>query len=408
MKVLIVSQYFWPESFIINEISSKLAEAGHKVTVLTGKPNYPDGNYFKGYKFFGVDHETYNQVDIIRVPIISRGNSNRIRLALNYISFVVSGSLLFPSLIFKLKFDVIFVYAPSPITSTIPAILLKFIRRKKLCLWVQDLWPESLQATGHVNNKFIISATEVLVKFIYKSCDKLLIQSEAFKKPMTKYVDIRKIFYYPNTVDIAPYKEIKPLELDNEKRLERSIQKNFSIVFAGNIGIAQAIDTIIDAAVILATKKSEIKFFLIGSGSRLNWANKRINETALTNVYLPGRYPQDTMPALLSKADVLLVSLTNKKIFSYTVPYRIQTYLAVGKPIVASVNGEGARIVEVEARAGVCCNAENAEELAYAILKIFNMSEIERKNMGDNGRRYFSEHFDMDPLLGRLEKILLP
>ncbi len=408
MKILIVSQYFWPESFIINEISCKLVNAGHEVTVLTGKPNYPDGNYFKGYKFYNIDHEIYNQVNIIRVPIISRGKNSRIRLALNYLSFVISGLALFPVLTFKLKFDVIFVYAPSPITSAIPAILLKFIRRKKLCLWVQDLWPESIQATGYINNKFIIGITELLVKFIYKSCDSLLVQSEAFRKPVSKYVDAEKIFYYPNTVDIEPYEKIKPLRSEEDKKLAESIGRGFSVVFAGNIGIAQAIDTIIDAAVILENRRSDIKLFLIGSGSRFAWANEKINNTGLKNVYLPGRYPQEVMPAFLSKADILLVSLADKKIFSYTVPYKIQTYLAVGKPIVASVNGEGARIVEVDAMAGVCCAAENAEELARAILKIFNMSEMERRNMGSNGKQYFREHFDMDSLLKRLEEILLP
>lgn len=401
-----MTQYFWPESFVINDIVRKLVDAGHTVTVFTGKPNYPEGKLFAGYKFWGVNREKYYGVDVVRVPLIPRGKKSGRRLVLNYLSFVLFGSLLAPFIFFKKKIDVIFVYSPSPITMVIPAIVIKALKRKKLYLWVQDLWPESLSATGFVKNKYILRLVEWLVKWIYLNCDKLLIQSEAFREPISRLTEPDKIIYYPNSVESTDLniEEISPGKYKNTPL--NNIGKKFSIVFAGNIGTAQSIETIIAAASEISNQGFEIDFFLVGNGSQLAWAQDEVQRLQLQNVYFPGRFPMSDMPYILSRADVLLVSLKNKPIFSYTIPFKVQGYLATGKPIIASMNGEGARIIASEAKAGIACSAEDVNELADAVIRIFNMTKEQRSELGENGKSYFKKYFDMDVLLNRLVEIL--
>ena len=406
MDIIIVSHYFWPESFIINEISNKLVQAGNKVTVLTGKPNYPDGKIFSGYKFWGIQKEVYNGVDVFRIPLIPRGNGGGMRLVLNYFSFVVFGSLFFPCIVSKRKVDAILFFEPSPLTSTIPAIILKFIKRKRLYLWVQDLWPESLSATGFIKNKGVLNTIELLVKWIYTHSDKLLIQSEAFREPVSRLADEKKIIYYPNSVDGAAYRQISPSYTFEEHSIVGLIGKRFSVVFAGNIGTAQSVNTIITAAEILSANGMKIDFFLVGSGSRLIWAQKEVQHLRLDNVHFPGRFPMGDMPSILSRADVLLVTLKDHPIFNYTIPSKIQAYLAVGKPIVACLNGEGARVIVKEAKAGIACPAEDPSELAEAVSQLYGMSVEDRRILGENGKRYFKEHFDMDLLVDKLVDIM--
>src|SRR3990167_2685487 len=201
MRVLVLSQYFWPESFIINDIVRTLDEQGHEVVVATGKPNYPDGKVFEGYRAFGTQRERYlDRIDVVRVPLWPRGGGGARNLILNYLSFVIAGFFCLPWLLRKREFDAILVFAPSPILQAIPAIPLKWIKRAKLALWVQDLWPDSLAATGFVKNPHVLRMVGWLVKAIYRCCDKLLVQSPAFFMPVARYAPKEKIYYFPNSI----------------------------------------------------------------------------------------------------------------------------------------------------------------------------------------------------------------
>ena len=201
MRVLIVSQYFWPESFIINQLASTLATQGHDLVVLTGKPNYPDGVIYPDYHQAGVQHQQYDGVEVIRIPMRPRKTGGGKDLLLNYLSFIVSGLLRFPRLVRGREFAVIFVFAPSPITSAIPAIFLKYIKKMHLAVWVQDLWPESLAATGFIKNKLVLKMVGYLVKAIYACSDTLLVQSQAFSQPVGELAKQDKIQYFPNAID---------------------------------------------------------------------------------------------------------------------------------------------------------------------------------------------------------------
>lgn len=403
MKILIVSQYFWPETFIINDLVIHIKSLGHEVMVLTGKPNYPDGDIFEGYHSKDVHYEKYaDSIDIFRVPLRPRKSSHSKDLFLNYLSFVWSGLRYFPKLVHSREFDAILVYAPSPITSAITAIPLKWKKKAHLAIWVQDLWPQSLAATGHVNNPLLIKLVSWLVRAIYYFADSLLIQSRAFREPVARLASDNKIIYYPNSIDT-------PLNTEkNGETIPRDLlslmHRKFCVVFAGNIGEAQSVETIVHTALKLKDYP-EIKIVMVGSGSRLDWVHKQKEELNLDNLYLVGRFSMSVMPQIYRYASGLLVTLKSEAIFSLTVPSKVQAYLAAGKPIIAALNGEGARIVE-ESGAGLTCLAEDAEALAIAIKTLYEMDDASRREMGDRGRAYFNEHFEMKRQSQQLIEIL--
>lgn len=400
MRILVLSQYFYPESFIINNIVSTLAEQGHEVTVATGKPNYPEGEIFEGYTARGVQRDKFQEkVDVVRVPLWPRGIGGARNLFFNYLSFALLGSLCFPWLLRKRKFDAILVFAPSPVTQAIPAILLKWLKGAKLALWVQDLWPESLSATGFIKNRHALGAVGLIVKAIYRCCDTLLVQSRAFVDPVARYADRKKIIYYPNSFD-SGIKTTTPIP----DSLGQLLDQHFCLVFAGNLGTAQALDTLLLAALELRDDPS-IRLVLIGSGSRLDWLENQRQVHGLDNLALPGRFPMESMPQIFQRASALLVSLTDEPIFAQTIPSKIQAYLAAGRPIIASLNGEGAQIV-LDSGAGFASAAEEVGPLVKNIRRLKALEVTERETMGRAGRAYFDEHFEMSRQVSVLVDLL--
>lgn len=397
MNILIVTQYFWPESFRINDLAEGLAERGHNITVLTGKPNYPVGKFFPGYGFLRKGQEQYGNIKIIRSPLIPRGKKNKLQLMLNYISFAFFSSLI--GFLKCKKPDVIFVYEPSPITVGLPAVFLKKIKRAPILFWVQDLWPESVVAVGAVRSPKIVKWLEKLVKFIYARCDLILTTSLAYFDSIKKYdVSDHKLRYFPQTAE----KIYSPVHLSEDASEIKMFPAGFRIMFAGNIGIAQDPETIVAAANHLRDYK-DIKWLLFGDGSRREWLQSEIERCQLQEtVYWFGQHPVDSMPRFFSQADALLVILKKTPVFSLTIPAKIQSYLACAKPIIAVLDGEGRRVVE-EAGAGLTVHTEDPHALAQTVLKMYQMDAEERKQMGYNGKVYFDEHFERDVLLNRLE-----
>jgi glycosyltransferase involved in cell wall biosynthesis len=395
MKVLIVSQYFWPENFRINDVVRSLVEEGVAVDVLTGKPNYPGGEKFPGYKGWGTQLEQFMGAQVFRVPLAARGHGRAIKLALNYLSFVISGVLFGSLMLRKRRYDVIFVYAPSPILQALPAIFLGWLKRCGVIVWVQDLWPDSLSATGYVKNPRVLGLVEKVVRFIYRHTDLLLVQSEAFVAKVAALAPGKRIEYYPNSVD-ATFAAPPDIVLPEIPGLD----DGFPIMFAGNLGSGQAVEVIIEAASLLR-EHSDIRFVVVGQGSRRDWMLAEVLKRNLTNIHLPGQYPIEVMPGLMQKAAILLVTLADQMIFAATVPSKVQAYMAAGRPILACLNGEGAHLIH-KAGAGLTCPAEDAQGLAQSVLHFYKMTTAEREQMGENGRRYFKEHFDQDVLTGQL------
>lgn len=400
LKLLVVSQYFWPETFGINRQVRDLVAQGVDVTVLTGKPNYPSGTVYPNYTAWGTKFEYLDGVKIFRVPLVPRGKASGVRLFFNYLSFVFFGLTCGPRILRQQQFDAIFVYAPSPILQVIPAILLSWLKRIPLAVWVQDLWPQSLSATGHLRNRLALWLLDRVVRWIYRSTDLLLVQSQAFVETVSKQTQPgRTIHYFPNSAEkfaLSPSHTVNPL---TAKWLEL-MRVRFAVVFTGNVGTAQSMATIVDAAV-LCGSNPHICFFVVGAGSDSGWLDHAIKARGLNNLIATGWLSLEDMPAVLDAASVLLVSLLDKPIFHQTIPNKLQSYLASGKPVVASLAGEGANVVKM-ARAGLVCHPEDAPALADCILRLAAMSEEERIHFGRNGQKYFNEHFDPSVLTLRL------
>ena len=402
MKILVVSQYFWPESFIVNGLVTELALQGHQVEVLTGLPNYPQGQFFKSYGFFkGPWFESYGNASVQRVPLSPR-RKGFLSLFVNYLSFVFFG-VVFGFFRIKNKPDVIFCYAPSPITSCLPAIFLKWVYKAPLSFWVQDLWPESLQAVGAIRSKLILRAVGLLVRFIYSQCDQILVQSEAFRARVTKWnVGPEKIHYVPNWASAVS-------AVGSEPEWTQKLPQGFRIVFAGNVGKAQDMHTLIKAAEIIRLRHpevSDIRWLIVGDGSERAFVQNEVNKLSLDDVVFTfGQKPNDDMPHLFKRADILLVILKDEDIFALTVPAKIQSYMAAGRPLLAAVNGEGARIVQI-ANAGLTCSASSAEELAQTVMTYYSLSNPEKEKMGQSGRDYFLKHFEQKKVVEQITALL--
>jgi glycosyltransferase involved in cell wall biosynthesis len=395
VKVLVWSQYFWPENFLINDLTVDLYNQGVDVTVVTGKPNYPDGQVFPGYTTNGIQREDYFGVKIFRVPLHPRGNGSPKRLLLNYLSFILSGYFFAPFVLRGRKFDAVLVYAPSPLLQALPAIFVAWLKNAPLIVWVQDLWPEALLATGYLKNRWLLRLVELVVRYIYRHSDSILIQSEAFRTPVSRLVgDVGKINYYPNSA-----KDIRQFMAWSENRHHTiaEMREKFSVVFAGNIGSAQACETIVSAADLLRDNP-EIAIYLVGSGSAAKSIAQDIKIRGLDNIFMTGRLPVEVMPSVYSAASVLLVSLKNDPALSATVPSKLQSYFSAGRPIIASLNGEACRLI-LEANAGLSCPAEDAEALALAIQTLYDMKADDRLQVGANARVYFKANFSAPELL---------
>lgn len=399
MHILIVSQYFWPENFRINDLAQGLKEKGHIITVLTGIPNYPSGTFFSGYGIFKKRVEDYHGIRVLRVPLVPRGEGGRLALSLNYISFALMASILGP-LYCREGIDLIFVYEPSPVTVGLPALVLKRFKSAPIIFWVQDLWPESLSATGAITSKPLLSVIEKMVRFIYTGCDQILVQSKAFFDPIKKLrVPEGKINYFPNSAEDL----YRPIARSSENVLPINLPKGFRVMFAGNIGVAQDFQTILDAAE-LVKEHDDIHWIIVGDGRMRLWVEEEIEKRQLTNnVHLAGKYPAEKMSLFFAGADVMLVTLKKEPIFTLTVPAKVQSYLACARPVIAALDGEGARIID-EAKAGIICPPEDPEALSRAVLAMCHTPLKEREAMGKRGREYFELHFDRSMLMKQLDR----
>lgn len=399
MNILIVTQYFWPESFRINDLAIELKKQGHHITVLTGFPNYPEGSFYPGYDSFTKTTETYEGIVIKRVPIISRGQSKGLRLMLNYLSYVLTASLFGPWHC-RGKVDMIFVFQLSPITVGIPAILLKKLKNAKLFFWVQDLWPESLVAVNAIKSPKILGWVDKLSAFIYRHCDKILIQCQGFSDSIIKKnIAAKKIQYFPNWAE-ALY---QPINRDAVKIDKSLFKTGFNIVFAGNLGVAQSLETIIAAAEKLKSY-TDIHWNILGNGRQAEWLKEQITTHALQNtMHLFGQQPVDTMPDYFAMADILLVTLKKDPAFALVIPSKIQSYLACGKPVVGALDGFGADVI-TDSQAGLVGPAEDADALANNILKCYQADQAQLAQMGANGLGYYQQYFNRDKLLNDLTR----
>ncbi len=403
-RILIVSQYFWPENFKINDFAFHFSQKGHDVDVLTGYPNYPSGKYFKGYGLFKnkKNKEVIKDVNIFRAPLIPRGKSNKLRLILNYTSFVFFASL--KGLFLKKKYDFIFIYEPSPVTVAIPAILIKKLKRIPVIFWVTDLWPESIIATlrpSSLNKKIINGLINPIVKWIYNESDKILVTSKGFVNSIREKIGKSKdIEFFPQWAESI----FRPISNKNISFLNEIPKNSFKIMFAGNLGEAQDFPSIIKCASLLKRHKN-IQWIIIGDGRKKSWIESQIKINNLQSCFhLLGSFPVEKMPQFYSAADTLLFSLKDDFIFSITIPAKVQSYLACGKPIIGMVNGESQKLIN-NSKSGFCCHSGDFKNLSKKILELSKMNKIQINELGKNALSLYKRSFDRNVIFNRAEEI---
>tara|TARA_B100001059_G_scaffold219955_1_gene241484 strand:- start:7711 stop:8907 length:1197 start_codon:yes stop_codon:yes gene_type:complete len=395
MKILIVSQYFWPEEFRVNDLAIELVKRGHEVSVITGIPNYPKGKFYQGYNF-NYKIEYYKGIKLYRVPILPRG-SNSFSLLLNYLSFLISGSVF--AFFHRAEYDKIFAVNFSPITSVIPGIIYSKKKSTKMYLWVQDLWPESVFAASEIRSKILHNFLTKIVKLIYKNSHKILVQSEGFiDSIIQKGISRDKILNLPNWAEDLYF------ESSSKSKYQDLIPKGFVVMFAGNIGDAQDFNSILQAAKLSKTEES-IKWVIIGDGRKLSWLKKQIVDLELENkITLLGRYPVEEMPNFFIHADLMLVSLKRKEIFSLTVPSKIQSYMAFGKPIVGMLDGIGAKIIK-DSNCGYYGGAGDFKMLHQNVINAYSEGASKLIKKGSNGKDYYDRHFSKKKVIDTLINI---
>lgn len=400
LRILVVSQYFWPENFRVNDLVKEWVQRGHVVTVLTGIPNYPAGKVFDAYSQQPAAFAEYEGAIVVRVPMLARGTGG-LRLLLNYLSFVVGASIFGPWRLRGKTADVVFVFEPSPVTVGLPAVWLGKIKKAPVVFWALDLWPETLAAIGVVRSPRVLGWVGHLVRYIYNRCTLVLGQSRGFLGSIARYCDDKaKIRYFPSWAeDVFMDDSVKPAPEVPE------LVVGFTVVFAGNIGVAQDMPAVLDAAERLKDNAS-IRWIIVGDGRKSHWLQSEVARRRLQKqVLLIGRFPVERMPSFYAHADALLVSLKRDPVFSMTIPGKVQSYLMAGIPLLGMLDGEGAAVIR-DAQAGLTCEAGDGAGLAQSVLSLAAMSPGERKQMGLNGRMYAQNEFGRAHLMDRLEVLL--
>lgn len=399
MRVLLLTQYFYPERFVVNDLAVALKKLGHEVVVLTGQPSYPNRENFKDYEPPSKWQTVYEGVPVYRVPMLSRGEGNFRRLSLNYGSFAASAAVFgLPRL--PRKFDVCLSWCISPMTAALPAVLYRKIAHVPTAVWIQDLWPETVLGVTGSENAAFSSALSRLISLIYRNVDQLWIQSPAYRDSLLRHGALDKqIEYVPNWAsdlyDCSRWDDVEP----------DAIPSN-ALVFAGNLGRAQGLHTMMEAATLIKDSTPEARWVFVGDGSLREWLADQIVERGLqSRVQLLPRRPMEQMPNLLKAASGALVSLTDTPAFRQTIPSKVQTIMASGVPIVGALGGQAAKLVR-EAQAGVVCEPENAAALASTVSAFFAMSTEDRTELGRNGHAYYKQHFTEESVLDRVDRLL--
>ena len=397
--ILVISQYFYPEQFRINDMACEWVKRGYKVTVLTGIPNYPMGKYFEGYDLTHKRHEVWNGVEIIRIPLIARG-SKSLGMMANYGSFVVSG--FFWNIVNKIKADEVFMFEVSPMTQALVGVQYKKQHHVPLYLYVQDLWPENVEIVTGIHNPAVIKPIASMVEHIYKNCDHIFVTSPSFVKEIQKRCpgEEDKVSYWPQYAEDFYQPVEKSIAVSNCPEIPKD--DSFKIIFTGNIGKAQGLDILPRAAEKL--KGENVRFIIVGDGREQDNFKKAISNAGVEDMFtMTGRMPMEHIPDIIGCCDAAFLSFMDNELFTKTIPAKLQSYMACGIPIIASASGESERII-TEANCGLCSSIGNAEKLAANIRTL--VRNPERIEMGSNARKYFEEHFEKKLLMDQIDEYL--
>jgi len=390
MKILVVCQYYYPEQFRINDICEQLVRDGHSITVLTGLPNYPMGKIPAEYRRGRKRKENINGVRILRSLEIGRRNG-LVGMALNYFSYMISASI--KALLLKKDFDIIFVYQLSPITMTLPGVIMKKRSKKPLYLYCCDIWPESIKNVISNENNLIYKTAKKISRYLYSQCDAITVTSQPFIEYFNKehFIAKERLSYIPQ------HAEDIYLQMDFN-----AVDDITDFVFMGNIGIAQDIECILNAAEMIRLEP-DFKIHFVGDGSYMEKSKELVKSKGLDNIIVfHGRHPLEKMPDFYKLADACLLTLKAENLIGLTIPSKLQGYMAAGKTVIGAINGAAQRVIK-ESQCGICVKASDAEALAEAMKDFINNPD-KYKDCGEKGRKYFREHFTKDIFMEKLEE----
>ena len=394
-RILVVTQYFYPESFRINDMCQEWVKRGYTVTVVTGIPNYPTGKFFEGYGLTKKRHEIWKGIEIYRIPLIPRGSSS-IGMVFNYLSFMLSGMI--AGKLMKIKADYVFSFEVSPMTQVLAGI--SFAKKLGVphYLYVQDLWPENVITVTGIKNPIVIKPINKMVDYIYKNTDHIFATSPSFVDAICERrvkVDRNKVHYWPQ------YAEDFYRPSEKKTIAEIPDDNSFKVIFTGNIGTAQGLDILPKVAELL--KEEKIKFVMVGDGRNLKDFNKEVEQHGVQSLFVMiPRQPAERIPELLAACDVGFISFQKDELWAKTIPAKLQSYMACGMPIVASAEGETERIIN-EAGCGVCSRIGDEKKLSENIKKVM---KADLSKMGDKSLSYCIENFNKKSLMDLMDNYL--
>jgi len=392
MKILIVTEYFYPEEFKINEIALVWQKMGYQVDVLTQNPTYPIGKIYDGHKNKWFSKDIYEGINIYRVKAVTGYRESVFKKLLKYFTFMIIGSIV--SLKIGKRYDYVFGFDIAALSGMVPAILLKKFYKKSVTIWIQDIWPDSIYAYGFRKTKLREFTINGFVKFVYKHSSNLAISGEGFKNRILPFVDKEKrIEYLPNWADELNIK-LKPFKLSKENKIH--------FTFAGNIGKVQNLDNVIKGFANLPEKElKKVQLNIIGDGSLLQDLQNLVKEHNFQNIVFWGRQPREDMYKYYDSSNFLIVSLVDKPIFSLTVPAKIQTYIAVKKPILAIINGDTANIVK-ENNLGYYTNPNDVEEITKVFIKAIHISKKQKLEFIKSSEKLTETIFNKEKIIKSL------
>lgn len=402
-NILVICQHYWPENFRITDFCEGLIEREYNVDVLCGIPNYPKGIFFNNYSYFKKRKEIHNKVNINRVFEIPRRGNFNLMIFLNYISFPIASLFHLPKLLFK-KYDKIFIYQLSPVLMGITGIILGKIKKIETITYVLDLWPENLYSVLKIKNKILKKIVFNISTWFYKKTDKIITISPEMENLFTKRINKSK----NKIVTIYPYCEKIYEKNIKNKNLEKKFLGHFNIVFTGNLSPAQSLETIVKSAVLLKKNgyENKIHFIIVGDGMSMSTFLKNIEKNNLKNMFtFEGIKPIEDMPKYTNLADVLLATLTKSELLEITIPAKITSYIAAGKPILASIGGASKKLIE-KINCGLVSEPENSLSLYKNILNIYDMDINKRKELGENAKKYHLKHLERDISIDKTVKFI--
>jgi colanic acid biosynthesis glycosyl transferase WcaI len=364
-----------------------LQARGHRVQVLTGFPNYPNGKVYDGYRIRGFQRQIIDGVEVCRVPLYPSHSGSAIGRAFNYISFAASSCVF--GIFGTKKADVIYAYHP-PLTVGMSAAIVGFCRRTPVVYDIQDMWPDTLKATGMLNNPRALALIGRICRWVYRRSAAIVVLSSGFKRLLLERgVPDQKVTTIYNWCDAAA------LSRPAMVQIPPAMHGRFNVVFAGTMGKAQALDILLEAAALLQVAHPLVQFVCVGGGTDLERLKQAAQDQSLSNVVFLARMSMLEVAHVLHSADVLLVHLRDDPLFEITVPSKTQAYMAVGKPIIMAVRGDAATLVH-DADCGVVIEPQNPVLLAQAVEQLSNLSDEQRHDMGQRGKHYYQQHLSLD------------